>query len=146
MIEISFFTWVVLISGDLIFLLLLGTQTVIIMAPESKLARDLLIGKDEEWRDKTHFKSAFAFAVADWMVIFPILVLLNIGIFWGEVWGYILLLVLGAIAIYFSVFFWFFEKEYTYEINGAIAYYTYFWGSYVYWGIAAAIYALMMIL
>ena len=36
-----------------------------------------------------------------------------------------------------------FEREYVYPAVGPLAYYTYIWGNFVYWGAATLIYALL---
>ena len=35
------------------------------------------------------------------------------------------------------------EKEYVYPSRGALAYYSYYWGFFVYWGLAAVVYAVL---
>ena len=37
------------------------------MVPQGQRAKDLMIGKDQDWRDKIHFKSAYGLAWADWL-------------------------------------------------------------------------------
>jgi len=143
LIKPTIITWIVALFGSLTFLILLLAQLVILLKPKSQKAKDILIGKGEEWRDRTHFKSAYAFAWADWLVIMPLLVSGNIGVLIGQQWGYIIWIALGAISIYFSIVFWIMEKEYTYPSYGPLAYYTYFWGFFIYWGIAAVIYSIM---
>ena len=64
-------TWILLIFGLITCLPLVVAQLVILIDPEGKKAKDILIGKDEEWRDRTHFKSAYSFAFADWIIFFP---------------------------------------------------------------------------
>ncbi|MFC2099158.1 hypothetical protein ACFLSP_05395, partial [Bacteroidota bacterium] len=124
----------------------MGAQLMMLLKPDSRQSKDLLIGKGAEWRDKTHYKSALAFAWADWMVIFPLLIAGNIGVLTGHNWGYALWLALGILSIYFSILFWTLEKEYTYPIIGWIAYYTYFWGLFLYWGLAASVYSLLILI
>jgi hypothetical protein len=124
MIKLTIITWIIAIFGAITFLPLMVAQLLMILKPQSQKTKDLLIGKGEDWRDRTHFKSALAFAWADWFVILPLLVLSNIGVFGGHMWGYILWLVLGFISIYFSILFWIMEKEYTYPSCGWLAYYT----------------------
>jgi len=102
-----------------------------------------MIGKGEEWRDNTHFKSAYALAWADWIFFMPVLAAGIIGVFFGQVWGYALFGVAGAIQLYINLFLWFFEREYVYPAVGPLAYYTYIWGNFVYWGLASLIYALL---
>ncbi|MDP8210376.1 MAG: hypothetical protein P9M05_06160, partial [Candidatus Stygibacter australis] len=108
--------------------------------------KDLLIGKGEDWRDRTHFKSALAFAWADWLVILPLLIIGHFGVLSGQLWGYTIWFALGTISVYFSIVFWVMEKEYTYPSCGRFAYYTYFWGFFLYWGIAAIIHSGIQIL
>ena len=141
MIKPTIICWILLAFGDLIYLVLLMAQLTIILKPDSQKTRDILIGKGKQWRDKTHFKSAYAFAWADWLVIMPLLALCNIGFISGVLWGYIIMLVVGILSIYFSIVFWFMDKEYTYPSYGPLAYYTYFWGFYLYWGFGAIIYS-----
>ena len=69
MIEPTITTWIIAVFGSIIFTLLLVSQLVIIIKPKSQQAKDILIGKGENWRDKTHFKSAYAFAWTDWIVL-----------------------------------------------------------------------------
>lgn len=69
------------------------------MKPNSQQARDLIIGKGEEWRDHTHFRSALAFAWADILLILPMLVLGAIGVFSGHLWGYGIWLALGILSL-----------------------------------------------
>jgi hypothetical protein len=144
--EITLITWILAIFGVITFLPLMFAQLIMIFKPQSQQTKDLIIAKGEDWRDKTHFKSALAFAWADWLVIFPLLVLSYVGVFTGQIWGYALWLALGILSIYFSIIFWVMEKEYTYPSAGWIAYYTYFWGFFLYCGIGATVYSLFQIL
>ena len=138
-------TWIIALFGAVIFLILFLANLVILFKPESQRAKDIFIGKGEDWRDRSHFKSAYAFAWGDLLVIMPLLVSGHIGVLTGQRWGYVIWIVLGAISIYFSIVFWVMEKEYTYPANGPLAYYTYIWGFYLYWGIAAVIHSLLKI-
>ncbi len=135
--------WLLLIFGDLIFLALMLAQLLMIIRPDSQKTRDILIGKGKQWRDHTHFKSAKAFAVADWLLLMPLLILANVGVFIGRSWGYVILLILGVLTVYFSIVFWVMEREYTYPSVGAIGYFTYYWGFYLYWGIWVAVYSIL---
>lgn len=143
MIEATIITWIIAIFGVITFFPLFGAQLVMIFKPNSRIARDLIIGKGEDWRDKSHFKSALAFAWADLLVIFPLLILSIIGVFTGQLWGYMIWLALGILSIYFSIIFWIMEKEYSYPSCGWFAYYTYFWGFFLYWGVGAIVYSII---
>ena len=146
MIKPTIISWIIAIFGAITFLPLMTAQLIMIIKPNDQKAKDLIIGKGEDWRDGTHFKSALAFAWADWLVVFPLLVSGTIGALSGFAWGYIAWLVLGAVAIYFSIVFWIMEKEYTFPSAGWLAYYTYFWGFFLYWGIFAGLYSVIKIL
>jgi hypothetical protein len=114
-----------------------------LLQPEGQKSKDILIGKGEDWRDKTHFKSAYALALADWIFFLPVLVAGIIGVLLGEIWGYVLFAVAGAVSLYINIFLWLFEREYVYPAVGPLAYYTYIWGNFIYWGTAALIYSLL---
>ena len=139
------FTWIIAIVSLLTFLPLLGAQLLMLLKPHDRKTKDLIIGKGAEWRDNTHFKSALAFAWGDWLVIFPLLIVGNIGALMGHEWGFIIWTALGVLSVYFSILFWVLEKEYTYPLVGQLAYYTYFWGMFLYWGIAAIVYSLIVL-
>jgi len=142
----SIFTWILAVFGAITFLPLLVAQFIMLLKPQSQQAKDLIIGKGKEWRDHTHFRSALAFAWADILVILPLLVLSSVGVFSGQLWGYVLWLALGILSIYFSILFWVLEKSYTYSAVGWLAYYTYFWGFFLYWGIGTLVYSIIIII
>ena len=145
MIKHNIITWIIAIFGAITFLPLILAQLMMLIRPNHQKTKDLIIGKGADWRDKTHYKSALAFAWADWMVILPLFIAGTTGVLLGHVWAYILWIALGLLSIYFSIIFWVLEKEYTYPLCGRIAYYTYFWGFFLYWGIAAVVYSFIQI-
>jgi hypothetical protein len=136
-------TWILIIIGLIVCFPLLVAQFIILIEPEGKRAKNILIGKDEEWRDNSHFKAAYSLAITDWLIFFPLFILGIIGMLAGSYWGYVLFAVAGAIQLYINVFLWFFEKEYVYPANGPLKYYTYLWGNFMYWGFAALLYGLV---
>jgi hypothetical protein len=136
-------TWILIIFGLITCGPLLIAQLVMLRQPHGQRAKDLMIGKGEEWRDNSHFRSAYALAWADWIFFFPVWVAGMAGVFLGEVWGYVLFAVAGAIQLYINVFLWFFEREYVRPAVGRLAYYTYIWGDFVYWGAATLVYVLL---
>ena len=142
----TIFTWILAVFGAITFLPLMMAQLIMLIKPQSQQAKDLIIGKGKEWRDHTHYRSALAFAWADILVILPLLILSSVGVFSGQLWGYVLWLVLGILSIYFSILFWVFEKSYSYSAVGWLAYYTYFWGFFLYWGIGALVYSMIIII
>ncbi len=139
-------TWILTIFGAITFLPLMFAQFIMLLKPNSRQAKDLIIGLGKEWRDHTHFRSALAFAWADLLIILPLLIISIIGVFSGQIWAYVLWLALGILSIYFSILFWVLEKAYTFPSCGWLAYYTYFWGFFLYWGIGATVYSLIRII
>jgi len=93
-------TWTLIIFGLLTCLPLLFAQFVMLKEPEGKAAKDLLIGKNKEWRDKTHFKSQYGLAISDCFIFFPLFIIGIIGMLLGSYWGYLLFAVSGAIQLY----------------------------------------------
>ncbi|MHA1992725.1 MAG: hypothetical protein ACW98A_17350 [Candidatus Hodarchaeales archaeon] len=143
MLEPTIVTWIIIIFGVITCGPLLYAQLIMLLNPGGQRAKDILIGKGEEWRDKTHFKSAYALALADWIFFLPAFLAGVIGVLLGEMWGFVLFAIVGAISVYINIFLWFFEREYVYPAVGPLAYYTYIWGNFIYWGLAALIYSLL---
>jgi hypothetical protein len=130
-----------IIFGAITLAPLILAQLVMLVKPHSQQARDILVAKGEDWRDKTHFRSALGFAWADWMLVFPLVVSGSIGVILGHAWGYVLWGAAGSISLYINILLWFMEKEYVYPSRGAVAYYSYYWGFFVYWGALALAYS-----
>jgi hypothetical protein len=145
MFEPTLFTWILTGFGIITCMPLLIAQLVILVQPKGQKAKDILIGKGEEWRNETHFKSALGSAWADWLFFFPIFVTGIIGMSTGESWGYLLFAVSGALSVYINIILWFQEKEYVYPSRGPLQYYTYYWGNFIYWGVAALLYGIYRI-
>ena len=143
MLQPTLVTWILIIFGLITCGPLLYAQLVMLLQPHSQKAKDLMIGNGQDWRDRSHFKSAYALAWADWIFFMPVLVSGIIGAVFGQIWGYALFAAAGAIQLYINIFLWFFEREYVYTAVGPLAYYTYIWGNFVYWGAATLIYSLL---
>lgn len=142
MIEPTLITWILLIFGVVyIFLLALFVQLQVLIRPDDQKTKNLVIGKGEDYRDKTHRSLTYGIGWADVLIWFPLLVTSSIGVILGEEWGYGLWIASGAISIYISIIFWFSEREYVYPSRGPLVYYTYYWGFFVYWGLAVIIYS-----
>lgn len=143
--EPTLVTWILVIFGILIDLPLGYGQLLLIRDPHGQKTKDLVIGKGEDWRDKTHLKFAYGAAWADWLLVFPILIAGSIGVLLGTYWGYMLWISAGSISLYINFILWFLEREYVYPAWGPLVYYTFYWGFYVYWGLAVLIYGLLRI-
>ncbi len=143
MLEPTFLTWVLIIFGVITCGPLLYAQFIMVWKPHSEEARNLMIGKGEDWRDKSHFKTAYSLAIVDWLIFMPIFIGGIIGLIQSQIWGYVLFAVAGAISFYINIFLWFFEKEYVFPAVGALAYYTYIWGNFIYWGLASIAYSIL---
>jgi len=136
-------TWIIIIFGVITCTPLLYAQLIMLLQPGGQKAKDILIGNGEEWRDQTHFKSAYALAFTDWICFLPAFAAAIIGVLLGEIWGYVLFAIAGSISLYINIFLWFFEREYVYPAVGPLAYVTYIWGNFICWGTATLIYSLL---
>ena len=136
-------TWVLIIFGAITLAPLVLAQTIMLAKPNSQQAKDILVAKGEEWRDKTHFRFALGAAWADWLLVIPLLLSGSIGVMRGHAWGYLLWGASGSISLYINIVLWFMEKEYVYPSRGAFIYYSYYWGFFVYWGALALAYSAM---
>ncbi|MBT8396807.1 MAG: hypothetical protein HKO65_05735 [Gemmatimonadetes bacterium] len=143
MLEPTLVTWVLVVFGFTTCLPLFLAQLVILKDPQGQKAKEWLVGEGEEWRDRTHFRSAYGLAWADWIVFVPLLVVGSLGVILGEPWGYLLWAAAGAISLYINVALWFMEREYVYPSRGPARYFTYYWGFFVYWGLLAVGYSLV---
>ena len=129
--------WIVIIFGLVTCVPLLLAQLIMLIDPRGNRAKEILIGKGEEWRDASHFKSAYGLALVDWIVFLPVFGAAVTGVALGAMWGYLFLGIAGAIQVYINTFLWFFERAYVYSANGPLKYYTFVWGNFMYWGLAA---------
>jgi hypothetical protein len=136
-------TWILLVFGAITCLPLMFAQLVMLIDPEGDKAKNILVGEGEEWRDKTHFKSQYSLAFADWLVFAPLFIAGIIGIITSKQWGYLLFAASAAIQLYVNIFLWFLEKEYVYPSRGPLKYYTYYWGNFIYWGAASLLYVFL---
>lgn len=144
MLEPTFVTWILVVFGWVfIFLLILCGQSLMIMRPNSRKTKDLLIGKGEDWRDKTHFRMSLGSAWADLLIWLPLLFAGSIGVLMGQTWGYALWAASGAISVYISIILFFSEREYVYPSSGPLVYFTVYWGFFVYWGLAVVAYSIL---
>ena len=140
-IEPTLITLVLVIFGAVTLLPLVLAQLSVLVRPDSRRTKDVIIAKGEDWRDRTHFRSAYGFAWADWILLVPLGVAGSIGVLLGQPWGYVLWAAAGTISLYSNVVLWFMEREYVYPSRGPLAYYTYYWGFFVLWGAAALSYS-----
>ena len=144
MLEPTLITWILIIFGLVfIFLPMLYVQLRMVLRPNSRKTRDIIIGKGEDWRDKTHFRMSLGAGWADLMIWLPLLAAGSVGVILGQVWGYALWAASGAISVYVNIILWFSEREYVYPACGPLVYYTYFWGFFVYWGVAVVVYTVL---
>lgn len=141
----TFVTWVIIVFGVATVTPLILAQLAMLVRPDSQETSDLLIGKGENWRDKTHFKLALGAAWADWLFFLPLFVAGSVGMFLGQTWGYVLFGAAGACSLYINIILWFTEKEYVYPTRGPLRYFTYYWGLFMYWGALALAYSVVRI-
>jgi len=142
--EPTIFTWILVCFGMLfIFLPMLYIQILTAVNPHSQKTKDIIIGKNEDFRDKTHLRMSLGLAWSDLLIWLPILLIGSIGVLLGTVWGYLLWSASGILSVYINIHLWVAEKEYVYPSAGWLKYYTYFWGFFIYWGLLTAVYSIV---
>lgn len=137
-------TWI-LVAFGLIFVVpvMVYAQFLMVTNPHDQKIKNIIIGKNQHWRDKTHLRFAYGCGWADLVWWLPLLVAGSVGVILGHAWGYALWTTSGAISVYISIILWFAEREYVYSSCGPLVYYTIYWGFFVYWGIAVVVYSLL---
>jgi hypothetical protein len=144
LLEPTLLTWILVAFGIVYNLLILGyVQIQILAKPDSQKTKDLLIGKGQDWRDKSHRRFSYGVAWSDFAVWFPLLLAGSIGVLLGKSWGYALWAASGAISVYINFILWFSERAYVYPSCGPLVYYTYYWGFFTYWGLAVVVYSVI---
>lgn len=141
----NFLSWFILLFGLITFIPLLLAQLMMIFYPHHPKTKEFMIGKGEQWRDKSHFKSAYSLALVDWILFFPLFIVALIGLWSSYWWGYLTLMMAGSIQLYVNIFLFFFEREYVYPAMGPLKYYTYIWGNFMLWGVVACVYGIVKI-
>lgn len=85
MLEPTLITWILIIFGLVfIFLPMLYVQLLMVLQPHSQKTRDIIIGKGEDWRDKTHFRMSYGDGWADLIIWLPLLAVGSIGVILGQ--------------------------------------------------------------
>lgn len=125
----------------LVFIFLGYAQILMVSDPHGEATRDLLIGEGRDWRDQSHLATAYGIAWADLIFWLPILLAGSVGVLLARAWGYALWAASGAISVYVNIILWFAERAYVYPSCGPLAYYTFYWGFFVYWGLAVVLYS-----
>lgn len=138
-------TWLLIVWGFVTLAPLTLVQLVFLLSPQSARSKEWLIGKGEDWRDKTHYRFSLGAAWADWLITIPAFAAGSVGLILGELWGYVLFGTAGTISLYINVILWFSEKEYVYPSRGALRYFTYYWGFFMYWGASALAYSALRV-
>jgi len=136
-------TWALVVFGVVTLIPLFLAQLLMLTRPDSQATRNLLIGKGQDWRDQTHFRMSLGAAWADWLFFTPLFVAGSIGVLLGHAWGYVVLGAAGACSLYINIILYFTEKEYVYPTRGALRYFTYYWGFFMYWGALALAYSVL---
>ena len=143
--EPTLVTWLLVVWGVMTLAPLMAVQLVLLWSPKSTRSKEWVIGKGEEWRDRTHYRFALGAAWAEWLVVLPLLVAGVVGMFLSEAWGYLLFGAAGAISFYINIILWFVEKKYVYPSRGPLKYFTYYWGFFVYCGALALAYSALRV-
>ncbi len=139
--EPTIITWILVIFGFTTVLPLFYVQLRMVLDPHSRKTTDVILGKGKKWKDESQFKYSLGASWADLTILLPLLVAGSLGVLFGQLWGYVIWFTTGVISFYINVILWFPESESVIESNGKLVYFTYWWGFFIYWGLAVMIYS-----
>lgn len=138
---VSLITYLVLIVVGIPTLTLAAIQLAVVIYSRGKLARRLA-NHGLEWDSEEHRLRAVGYAYADIFVNLPSYILAVMGILSNQAWGYVFLAINGATHVYSSIFLFLSERARDKGVIGAFAFYTYWWGGYLYTGALGLAFAL----
>jgi hypothetical protein len=138
---VSLLTYLILIVVGVPTLVLAAIQLTVVIYSQGRLAKKLA-NHGREWDDEEHRLRAVGYAYADILVNFPAYILAVMGILSGQAWGYVFLAINGATHVYSSVFLFLSERARDRRIIGTLAFYTYWWGWYLYAGLIGLAFSL----
>ena len=95
---------------------------VFLRAPDSRPAKDLMIGKGKDWRDDTHLDLNHGFARTDLFFFMPLFLLGSVAMLLGQAWGYAFFGAAGACSVYINIALRTVEKKHVYPALGALRY------------------------
>ena len=145
-IEPTTVTWALVIFGAFTLAPLAMAQLVMLFKPRSRLASEFLVGKNQAWRDDTHFRLAYGCAWGDWLILLPLATVGSAVVINGYAWGYLLWAAAAVVTFYINTVLWFVERKYVMPAFGPLAYNTYYWGFFMLWSAAAFCYALLRLI
>ena len=143
MLKPTFATWFLSTIGVAIYLPAVYIQMLALCRPHAQKTKDLLVGKDREYHDKTYFAFCRGTAWADLCVQIPLVIVGCIGVLFGHAWAYVLWFAGASITLYIHFVLLFLEGRHIYSKWGPLAFLTYGWGLWVYWAILVVIYCLV---
>ena len=101
MIKPTTLTWILVVFGFIfVFIPMLIVQLMVAIRPDNQNTKDIVIGKGEDYHDKSHSRMIYGLAWADLLIWLPLLLVGSIGVVLGYGWGYILWGTSGVISIY----------------------------------------------
>ena len=104
MLQPTIITWILIVFGIVfIFLPMVYVQFLVVLRPHHRKAKDIVIGKGQDYRYKTHFRMTYGIAWADLIIWLPLLFAGSAGVISGQAWGYALWAASGGISVYISL-------------------------------------------
>jgi hypothetical protein len=142
MLEPTPVTWLLSIVGVAIYLPAVYIQVLAVCKPHDQKTKDMLVGKGGDYHDKTYFAFCQGTGWADLCVQIPLVLVGCVAVLFAELWGYVLWFAGASITIYIHLVLVFVEGRHVYAHWGPLAFLTYGWGLWVWWGIVVVIYSL----
>lgn len=142
MIEPTRATWILSITGVVLYLPAVYIQARAICKPHARKTKDMLVGKGYDYHDKTYFRFCQGTGWGDLCIQIPLVIGGCITVLFGVPWGYLLWFAGAAITLYIHLALAFIEGAHIYATWGPMAFFTYGWGIWVYWAIIVIPYSL----
>lgn len=140
MIEPTVFTWVLSIIGIIIYTPTMYLEYLAAFKPDSQKTKDLLVGKGQDYPDKTYAAFCKGHGWAD-LIIFFFVLAGCVGVLLGHRWGYIFWFAGAGVTLYAHTLLLFLEGKHIFNDWGPLAFFTYGWALWVYWAVIVLFYS-----
>ena len=144
--SVTWFTWVVAVTGALIMGLLATLQLVAVLRPRSRWTIDNVYGGSPDGTDPTaYFAFNQGYAWADPFFWAPLQFAGSIGMVLGERWGFLLGLVAAVPYVYTAITIFVWDKAMGFRQN-TFVYWVFVWGMFPAYGIVLGLYCFISLL
>ena len=141
MLKPTLLTWILSIAGIILYLPAVYIQVLALVRPHDQKTKNLLVGKNEDYHDKTYFLFCQGTAWADLGIQISFVLIGCVTVLFGYLWAYMIWFAGAFITIYIHLVLIFVEGKHITKKMGFLAFFTYAWGLWFYWSIIVVIYS-----